>query len=90
MTTIRGPTPQSASPRAPDAGPPIGRYRNGLCEAQRLIEGHAFTTGVVPRTSIEHVLPNTWVEYGVKNRLGCDVHAYMDLHFTAEELAGKA
>lgn len=28
-----------------------------LSEAPVVIEGHAFTTGVVPRTSIEHVLP---------------------------------
>ena len=53
------------------------------------MEGHAFTTGVVPRTSIEHVLPNTWVEYGVGDELGCDANAYMNHHFTAEEVAGK-
>ena len=33
-----------------------------LSEAPIVIEGHAFTTGIVPRTSIEHVLPNTFVE----------------------------
>jgi 7,8-dihydropterin-6-yl-methyl-4-(beta-D-ribofuranosyl)aminobenzene 5'-phosphate synthase len=33
-----------------------------LSEDPIVIEGHAFTTGVVPRTSIEHVLPNTWVD----------------------------
>jgi 7,8-dihydropterin-6-yl-methyl-4-(beta-D-ribofuranosyl)aminobenzene 5'-phosphate synthase len=60
-----------------------------LSEAPIVIEGHAFTTGVVPRTSIEHVLPNSWVEIGIKNGLGCDAHAYMNHHFTAEELAGK-
>jgi 7,8-dihydropterin-6-yl-methyl-4-(beta-D-ribofuranosyl)aminobenzene 5'-phosphate synthase len=60
-----------------------------LSEAPILIEGHAFTTGVVPRTSIEHVLPNTWVEIGIKDGVGCDAHAYMNHHFTAEELAGK-
>jgi 7,8-dihydropterin-6-yl-methyl-4-(beta-D-ribofuranosyl)aminobenzene 5'-phosphate synthase len=54
-----------------------------------VIEGHAFTTGAVPRTSIEHVLPNSWVEFGVKGGLGCDPNAYTDHHFTAEELAGK-
>lgn len=61
-----------------------------LSEAPVIIEGHAFTTGAVPRTSMEHVLPNTWVEYGVKDGLGCDASAYMNHHFTAEELAGKA
>jgi 7,8-dihydropterin-6-yl-methyl-4-(beta-D-ribofuranosyl)aminobenzene 5'-phosphate synthase len=60
-----------------------------LSEAPIVIEGHAFTTGVIPRTSIEHVLPNTWVEYGVRDGAGCDPNAYMNHHFTAEELAGK-
>ena len=60
-----------------------------LSESPIIIEGHAFTTGGVPRASIEHVLPNTWVEYGVRNGLGCDANAYMNHHFTAEELAGK-
>jgi 7,8-dihydropterin-6-yl-methyl-4-(beta-D-ribofuranosyl)aminobenzene 5'-phosphate synthase len=60
-----------------------------LSEDPIVIEGHAFTTGVVPRTSIEHVLPNTWVEVGIKDGLGCDAHAYLSHHFSAEELAGK-
>jgi 7,8-dihydropterin-6-yl-methyl-4-(beta-D-ribofuranosyl)aminobenzene 5'-phosphate synthase len=60
-----------------------------LSEAPIIMEGHAFTTGAVPRTSIEHVLPNTWVEYGVRDGLGCDANAYMNHHFTAEELTGK-
>jgi 7,8-dihydropterin-6-yl-methyl-4-(beta-D-ribofuranosyl)aminobenzene 5'-phosphate synthase len=60
-----------------------------LSEDPLIIEGHAFTTGVVPRTSIEHVLPNTWTEIGIKDGLGCDAQAYMNHHFTAEELAGK-
>ncbi len=60
-----------------------------LSEDPIVIEGHAFTTGVMPRTSIEHVLPNTWVEVGIKDGLGCDPHAYMNHHFTAEELTGK-
>jgi 7,8-dihydropterin-6-yl-methyl-4-(beta-D-ribofuranosyl)aminobenzene 5'-phosphate synthase len=60
-----------------------------LSEAPIIIEGHAFTTGAVPRASIEHVLPNTWVKYGVRDGLGCDANAYMDHHFTPEELAGN-
>jgi 7,8-dihydropterin-6-yl-methyl-4-(beta-D-ribofuranosyl)aminobenzene 5'-phosphate synthase len=60
-----------------------------LSEDPIVIEGHAFTTGVVPRISIEHVLPQTWVEIGVKNGLGCDANAYVNHHFTAEELADK-
>jgi len=31
-----------------------------LSEVPIVIEGHAFTTGIVPRTSIEHVLPQSW------------------------------
>ena len=66
-------------------GTPLDRRRlraldieSVLSEAPIIIEGHAFTTGAVPRTSIEHVLPNTWVEYGVRNGLGCDAGAYMN------------
>jgi 7,8-dihydropterin-6-yl-methyl-4-(beta-D-ribofuranosyl)aminobenzene 5'-phosphate synthase len=47
-----------------------------LSEAPVIVEGHAFTTGAVPRTSIEH-------------GLGCEPNAYTNHHFTAEELAGK-
>lgn len=60
-----------------------------LAEVPIVIAGQAFTTGLVPRTSFEHVLPNTWVEYGIKDGLGCDTNAYMHHHFTADELAGK-
>jgi 7,8-dihydropterin-6-yl-methyl-4-(beta-D-ribofuranosyl)aminobenzene 5'-phosphate synthase len=60
-----------------------------LSEPPIIIEGHAFTTGAVPQTSIEHVLPNTWVEFGIKDGLGCDANAYTNHHFTADELAGK-
>ena len=59
-----------------------------LSEAPIVIEGHAFTTGAVPRGGIEHVLPNSWVAVGVKDGVGCDANAYMNHHFTAEELAG--
>jgi 7,8-dihydropterin-6-yl-methyl-4-(beta-D-ribofuranosyl)aminobenzene 5'-phosphate synthase len=60
-----------------------------LSETPIIIEGHAFTTGVVPRVSIEHVLPNSQVTFGIKDGTGCDTAAYMDHHFTADELAGK-
>jgi 7,8-dihydropterin-6-yl-methyl-4-(beta-D-ribofuranosyl)aminobenzene 5'-phosphate synthase len=59
-----------------------------LAEAPTVIAGHAFTTGVIPRTSFEHVLPNTWVAIGIKDGVGCDAGAYMNHHFTPEELAG--
>ena len=61
-----------------------------LSEAPIVIEDHAFTTVVVPRTSMEHVLPNTWEKFGEQDGLGCDTDAYMNHHFTAEELAGTA
>jgi 7,8-dihydropterin-6-yl-methyl-4-(beta-D-ribofuranosyl)aminobenzene 5'-phosphate synthase len=61
-----------------------------LSEAPLLIEGHAFTTGVVPRNSMEHVLPNTWVKLGSPDGVGCDANGYLDHHFSAEELAGAA
>jgi 7,8-dihydropterin-6-yl-methyl-4-(beta-D-ribofuranosyl)aminobenzene 5'-phosphate synthase len=60
-----------------------------LSEAPVIIQGHAFTTGAIPRTSLEHVLPQTWVQYGIKDGQGCDPKAYMNHHFTEEELAGK-
>jgi 7,8-dihydropterin-6-yl-methyl-4-(beta-D-ribofuranosyl)aminobenzene 5'-phosphate synthase len=60
-----------------------------LSELPIIIEDHAFTTGIVPRTSIEHVLPNTFVVYGERDGVGCDTIKYGDdHHFTAEELAG--
>ena len=58
-------------------------------EDPMVIAGHAFTTGAVPRMSIEHVLPQTWVQIGIKDGLGCDASAYVNHHFTSEELAGK-
>jgi 7,8-dihydropterin-6-yl-methyl-4-(beta-D-ribofuranosyl)aminobenzene 5'-phosphate synthase len=61
-----------------------------ISEAPIVIEGQAFTTGVVPHTSIEHVLPNSWVEYGVLDGLDCDTNAYLIHHFAADELAGKS
>ena len=60
-----------------------------LSEDPMVIAGHAFTTGAVPRMSIEHVLPQTWVQIGIKDGLGCDASAYVNHHFTSEELAAK-
>ena len=58
-----------------------------LCEHPTVIAGHAFTTGQIKRSGIEKVLPNTMVEYGIKDGLGCDAAEYT--HFTAAELQGK-
>jgi 7,8-dihydropterin-6-yl-methyl-4-(beta-D-ribofuranosyl)aminobenzene 5'-phosphate synthase len=46
--------------------------------------GHAFTTGKIKRTSKERVLPNTRVEFAMKDRLGCNAS-----HFAPAELLGK-
>ena len=43
-----------------------------LSELPIIIEDHAFTTGIIPRTSIEHVLPNTYVVFGERDGVGCD------------------
>jgi 7,8-dihydropterin-6-yl-methyl-4-(beta-D-ribofuranosyl)aminobenzene 5'-phosphate synthase len=87
---------RSAEGDLTDFGTPLDRRRLKalgiepvLSEVPIIMEGHAFTTGVVPRSSVEHVLPNTWVEYGVRDGQGCDANVYMNHHFTAEELAGK-
>jgi 7,8-dihydropterin-6-yl-methyl-4-(beta-D-ribofuranosyl)aminobenzene 5'-phosphate synthase len=55
-----------------------------LCETPTVIQGHAFTTGKIKRSSIERVLPNTFVDYAMKDGLAC---AYG--HYTAAELQGK-
>jgi 7,8-dihydropterin-6-yl-methyl-4-(beta-D-ribofuranosyl)aminobenzene 5'-phosphate synthase len=55
-----------------------------LCETPTVIQGHAFTTGKIKRSSIERVLPNTFVDYAMKDGVAC---AYG--HYTAAELQGK-
>jgi 7,8-dihydropterin-6-yl-methyl-4-(beta-D-ribofuranosyl)aminobenzene 5'-phosphate synthase len=55
-----------------------------LCENPTVIAGHAFTTGKIKRSSSERVLPNTLVEFEMKDGLGCDAS-----HYTPAELRGK-
>jgi len=55
-----------------------------LCETPTVIQGHAFTTGKIKRNSIERVLPNSFVDYAMKDGLAC---AYS--HYTPAELQGK-
>jgi 7,8-dihydropterin-6-yl-methyl-4-(beta-D-ribofuranosyl)aminobenzene 5'-phosphate synthase len=43
------------------------------CEQPRIIEGHAFSTGALPRRSFERMLPNTMIEYGMKDGVGCNM-----------------
>jgi 7,8-dihydropterin-6-yl-methyl-4-(beta-D-ribofuranosyl)aminobenzene 5'-phosphate synthase len=49
-----------------------------------VVIGHAFSTGPIKRTSFEKVLPNTMVEYAMKDGVGCDVSK-----FGGADLAGK-
>lgn len=65
------------------------RVRAVLSEDPQVIEGHAFTTGVVPRTSVERVLPNSFVAIGQIDGLGCDTARYGAAHFSPAELAGQ-
>ncbi len=60
-----------------------------LSEEPLIINGHAFTTGIVPRTSLERVLPNTFVSFGAKDGAGCDTAKYSEHHLSAAELSGQ-
>ena len=55
-----------------------------LAETPTVIEGHAFTTGRIKRTSLEKVLPNGFVERKMVDGLGCDASRY-----ATAELQGK-
>lgn len=65
------------------------RVRPVLSEDPLVVEGHAFTTGAIPRNSPERVLPNTFVEFGERDGAGCKVSDYARHHFTPAELAGN-
>ncbi|MSO85425.1 MAG: MBL fold metallo-hydrolase [Rhodospirillales bacterium] len=61
------------------------RVKTVLAEQPAVIGGHIFTTGAIPRRSIEKVLPNTMVELAVRpDGLGCNAR-----HFAPAELQGK-
>jgi 7,8-dihydropterin-6-yl-methyl-4-(beta-D-ribofuranosyl)aminobenzene 5'-phosphate synthase len=62
----------------------VKRVSTVLCESPTVIAGHAFTTGQIKRRTSEKVLPNTTVEFGIKDGLGCDVS-----HYLPAEMAGK-
>jgi 7,8-dihydropterin-6-yl-methyl-4-(beta-D-ribofuranosyl)aminobenzene 5'-phosphate synthase len=55
-----------------------------LCQTPTVVAGHAFTTGQIKRSSIEKVLPNTQVEFGIKDGLGCNAS-----HYLPAEMEGK-
>ncbi len=55
-----------------------------LAETPTVVGDHAFTTGKIKRSSVERVLPNTFVQFAMKDGLGCDAS-----HYTPAELQGK-
>jgi 7,8-dihydropterin-6-yl-methyl-4-(beta-D-ribofuranosyl)aminobenzene 5'-phosphate synthase len=55
-----------------------------LAEEPVIIEGQAFTTGRIKRNSFERILPNSFVEYGMKDGVGCDSGKYLPA-----DMAGK-
>ena len=55
-----------------------------LAESPVIMAGQAFTTGRIKRSSLEKVLPNTMVEFGMKDGVGCDSGKYL-----AADMAGK-
>ncbi len=60
-----------------------------LSELPMIIEDHAFTTGIIPRTSIETVLPNTFVVFGQQDGVGCDTIKYGDDHHFNRRRTGR-
>jgi 7,8-dihydropterin-6-yl-methyl-4-(beta-D-ribofuranosyl)aminobenzene 5'-phosphate synthase len=55
-----------------------------LAETPVVIASQAFTTGKINRSSIERVLPNTMVEFALKNGAGCNAS-----HYLPAEMEGK-
>jgi 7,8-dihydropterin-6-yl-methyl-4-(beta-D-ribofuranosyl)aminobenzene 5'-phosphate synthase len=55
-----------------------------LCEQPVVIGNLAFTTGKIKRSSIEKVLPNTLVEFKLKDGAGCNAS-----HYLPAEMEGK-
>jgi 7,8-dihydropterin-6-yl-methyl-4-(beta-D-ribofuranosyl)aminobenzene 5'-phosphate synthase len=55
-----------------------------LCEQPVVIGGLAFTTGKIKRSSIEKVLPNSLVEFKLKDGAGCNAS-----HYLPAEMEGK-
>ena len=54
-----------------------------LCYEVAVVIGDALTTGKIKRNSTEKVLPNTLVEFAMKNGLGCNAS-----HYLASEMLG--
>lgn len=86
---IAGPGGKRASFGALDrAGIQAAGVNIVMAEKGAVVAGHAFTSGVIERTSKEKVLPNTIVEIGPVGANGC-TGAQHATHFTAEELKGN-
>jgi 7,8-dihydropterin-6-yl-methyl-4-(beta-D-ribofuranosyl)aminobenzene 5'-phosphate synthase len=49
------------------------RVKVVTCERPTVVQGHAFTTGIIARRSFERVLPNTMVEFARRDGVGCDM-----------------
>jgi 7,8-dihydropterin-6-yl-methyl-4-(beta-D-ribofuranosyl)aminobenzene 5'-phosphate synthase len=49
------------------------KVRVVLCPEPTVIGGQAFTTGAIERKSFERVLPNTYVDYAMRDGLGCNM-----------------
>jgi 7,8-dihydropterin-6-yl-methyl-4-(beta-D-ribofuranosyl)aminobenzene 5'-phosphate synthase len=60
------------------------RVKLVLAETPVVIAGQAFTTGKIKRSSIERVLPNSMVEFALKNGAGCNAS-----HYLPAEMEGK-
>jgi 7,8-dihydropterin-6-yl-methyl-4-(beta-D-ribofuranosyl)aminobenzene 5'-phosphate synthase len=60
------------------------RIKVVLAETPVVIAGQAFTTGKITRSSIERVLPNSMVEFALKNGAGCNAS-----HYLPAEMEGK-
>jgi 7,8-dihydropterin-6-yl-methyl-4-(beta-D-ribofuranosyl)aminobenzene 5'-phosphate synthase len=48
-----------------------------LAENPTIVADHAFTTGMIKRSGIERVLPNTHVGFAEKDGLGCNASPYL-------------
>jgi 7,8-dihydropterin-6-yl-methyl-4-(beta-D-ribofuranosyl)aminobenzene 5'-phosphate synthase len=59
------------------------QVRTVLAESPAVV-GHAFTTGKIKRAGIEKVLPNSRVEFAMKDGLGCNAS-----HYAPTELLGQ-
>ncbi len=65
------------------------RITTVLAENPVVIAGQAFTTGRIKRNSIEKVLPNTMVEFAMKDGVGCDAAGYLPPEMVGKTVADE-